>query len=60
MSDHRLQERDFNAANYERLSPFVKKGKKERYQEAAEAAGFSLNEFMEKAMDSLAAEILGE
>ena len=50
----------YNAANYERLYPFVKKGKKERYQKAAEAAGFSLNEFMEKAMDSLAAEILGE
>lgn len=52
--------RDFNEKNYERLYPFVKKGKKERYQKAAEAAGFSLNEFMEKAMDSLAAEILGE
>ena len=60
MSDQRLQEQDINAANYERLYPFVKKGKKERYQKAAEAAGFSLNEFMEKAMDSLAAEILGE
>ena len=33
----------YNAANYERLYPFVKKGKKERYQKAAEAAGFSLN-----------------
>ena len=50
----------YNAANYELLYPFVKKGKKERYQKAAEAAGFSLNEFMEKAMDKLAAEILGE
>ena len=50
----------YNAANYARLYPIVKKGKKERYQKAAEAAGFSLNEFMEKAMDSLAAEILGE
>lgn len=38
----------YNAANYERLYPFVKKGKKERYQKAAEAAGFSLNEFMER------------
>ena len=28
----------YNAANYERLYPFVKKGKKERYQKAAEAA----------------------
>ena len=50
----------YNAAKYERLYTFVKKGKKERYQQAAEAAGFSLHEFMEKAMDSLAAEILGE
>ena len=32
----------YNAANYERLYPFVKKGKKERYQKAAEAAGFRL------------------
>ena len=42
--------RDFN----------VKRGKKDRYKEAAKAAGYSLNEFMEKAMDKLAAEILGE
>lgn len=50
----------YNAANYERLYPFVKRGKKDRYKEAAKAAGYSLNEFMEKAMDKLAAEILGE
>lgn len=50
----------YNAANYERLSPFVKKGKKDRYKAAAAAAGYSLNEFMEKAMDALANEILGE
>lgn len=49
----------YAAANYERLSPFVKKGKKQRYRDAAEAAGYSLNEFMEKAMDKLAEEILG-
>jgi hypothetical protein len=48
----------YNAANYDRLSPFVRKGKKDRYRAAAEAAGYSLNEFMEKAMDRLAAEIL--
>ena len=52
--------RDFNEKNYDRLSPYVKRGKKDRYKEAAKAAGYSLNEFMEKAMDSLAAEILGE
>ena len=50
----------YNAANYDRLSPFVKKGKKQRYRDAAAAAGYSLNEFMEKAMDRLAGEILGE
>ncbi|MCF2595446.1 antitoxin [Pseudoflavonifractor phocaeensis] len=50
----------YNAANYDRLSPFVKKGKKERYRAAATAAGYSLNEFMEKAMDALANQILGE
>jgi uncharacterized protein (DUF1778 family) len=48
----------YNAANYERLYPFVEKGKKEEYQRAAKAAGFSLNEFMTKAMDDLAREIL--
>lgn len=51
--------RAFNEKNYDRLSPYVKRGKKERYKAAASAAGFSLNEFMEKAMDRLAAEILG-
>lgn len=50
----------YNAANYDRLFPFVRKGKKDRYRAAAEAAGYSLNEFMEKAMDTLAEQILGE
>ena len=50
----------YNAANYDRLSPFVRKGKKDRYRAASEAAGYSLNEFMEKAMDTLAEQILGE
>ena len=50
----------YNAANYDRLSPFVRKGKKDRYRAAAEAAGYSLNKFMEKAMDTLAEQILGE
>ena len=49
----------YNAENYDRLYPYVKRGKKEKYQRAAEAAGCSLNEFMEKAMDKLADEILG-
>lgn len=50
----------YNSANYERLYPFVRKGKKERYKQASEAAGCSLNEFIERAMDKLADEILGE
>ncbi len=50
----------YNAANYDRLSPFVKKGRKEVYKQAAAVAGYSLNEFMIKAMDNLAAEILGK
>ena len=51
----------YNSENYERLYPFVKKGKKEQYQAAAKAGGYeSLNEFMEKAMDKLAEEILGD
>lgn len=51
--------RKFNSENYDRLYPSVKKGKKEVYLKAAQAAGCSLNEFMEKAMDKLAEEILG-
>lgn len=51
----------YNSANYDRLYPYVRKGKKEKYMAAAKAGGFeSLNEFVEKAMDTLAAEILGE
>ena len=50
----------YNAANYDRLSPFVKKGKKDRYRAAAEAAGDSRNEVMEKAMDTRAEQSLGE
>lgn len=50
----------YNAENYDRLYPYVKKGKKERYQRAAEAAGYSLNEFIESAMDLLADKLLGE
>ena len=52
--------RAFNEKNYDRLSPYVKRGKKDRYTAAAAAAGYSLNEFMELAMDRLADEILGK
>ena len=50
--------RAFNEKNYDRLSPYVKRGKQDRYKAAA--AGYSLNEFMELAMDRLADEILGK
>ena len=51
----------YAAATYERLSPFVRKGKKQRYKDAAKAGGYgSLNEFIETAMDRLADEILGK
>lgn len=52
--------RAFNEKNYDRLSPYVKRGKKDRYKAAAAAAGYSLNEFIETAMDRLADEILGK
>lgn len=52
--------RAFNEKNYDRLSPYVKRGKKGRYKAAAAAVGYSLNEFMELAMDRLADEILGK
>lgn len=52
--------RAFNEKNYDRLSPYVKKGKKDRYKQAAASAGQSLNEFMETAMDKLADDILGQ
>ena len=52
--------RAFNEQNYDRLSPYVKRGKMARYNAAAAAAGHRLNEFMERAMDRLADEILGK
>lgn len=44
----------WNAENYDRLYPYVKKGKKEIYLAAAQAAGMSLNEWMEKTLDAAA------
>ena len=39
----------WNAENYDRLYPYVKKGKKEIYLAAAQAAGMSLNEWLDAA-----------
>ncbi len=44
----------WNAENYDRLYPYVKKGKKEKYLAAAQAAGMSLNEWLEKTLDAAA------
>ena len=44
----------YNAKAYDRLYPYVKKGKKAVYLKAAIAQGISLNEFIEKACDQLA------
>ena len=44
----------WNAANYDRLYPYVKKWKKEIYLAAAKAAGMSLNEWLEKTLDAAA------
>lgn len=41
----------YNAANYERLYPFVPMGRKAIYEAAAKAVGVSLNEYIVKALD---------
>lgn len=41
----------YNAANYDRLYPYVPKGRKEIYEAAAKATGMSLNEFIIAALD---------
>ena len=41
----------YNAEAYDRLYPYVPKGRKAVYEEAAKAAGMSLNEFVTKALD---------
>lgn len=46
--------RKYNAENYDRLYPMVKKGKKAIYQATATAAGMSLNEWIETTLDAAA------
>ncbi|MBU7320836.1 transcriptional regulator [Paenibacillus oleatilyticus] len=41
----------YNAANYDRLYPYVPKGRKAVYEEAATKAGVSLNDYIIKALD---------
>jgi hypothetical protein len=50
----------WNSENYDRIYPYVKKGKKAVYLEAVKAGGYeSLNDFIESAADEKAAAILG-
>lgn len=51
--------REFNEKNYDRISLYVKRGKKDEYKAAAAAAGCSLNAFAEQAMDKLMADMKG-
>ena len=44
----------YNEANYDRLYPYIHKGKKAVYQAAADEMGISLNEFVERACDAYA------
>lgn len=50
----------YNAQNYDRLYPYVKKGRKAVYEEAAEKAGMTLNEFMIKAIEEKVEKILND
>lgn len=50
----------WNAANYDRLYPYVKKGKKATYLAAAQATGKSLNEWIETTLDAAAQQTNGE
>lgn len=43
--------RKYNEKAYERLYPYVKKGRKAVYEAAAEKAGMTLNEFIVEALD---------
>ena len=49
--------RKYNSKNYDRIYPYVKKGKKSVYQRAAKASGFdSINDMIESLMDERAPE----
>lgn len=51
--------RKWNDENYDRLYPFIKRGKKAVYQRAVEAGGYeSMTDFIEEIADKRAAEIL--
>lgn len=50
----------YNAQNYDRLYPYTKKGRKAIYEEAAEKAGMTLNEFMISAIEEKVERVLGD
>ncbi|MCF8018277.1 MAG: antitoxin [Vallitaleaceae bacterium] len=50
----------YNAQNYDRLYPYTKKGRKSVYEEAAEKAGMTLNEFMISAIEEKVERVLGD
>ena len=41
----------YNASNYDRLYPYVKKGRKAVYEQAAKEAGMSLNDYITTAIE---------
>ena len=51
--------RKYNEKAYDRLYPYVKKGRKAVYEAAAKRVGITLNEFMVEALDEKAKEVLG-
>lgn len=54
------REAEIQQQNYDRIYPYVKKGKKSVYQRAAKASGFdSINDMIESLMDEWAAAVLG-
>lgn len=50
----------YNAKSYDRLYPYVQKGKREIYMRAAQAGNISLNAFIEQACDRYAEELMKE
>ncbi|MBU5438269.1 DUF1778 domain-containing protein [Tissierella sp. MSJ-40] len=50
----------YNAKNYDRLYPYVKKGRKAVYEEAAQKSGMTLNEFMITAIEEKVQKVLEE
>lgn len=47
----------YNEKAYDRLYPYITKGKKAVYQAAADAIGISLNQFIENACDEFAKKV---